>query len=164
MLRKCKLTAASKWDLRHLCRVPQALLWPLLFFLYGFTYAFNVLILWIHLCVFSSRPNVKIVLGASICLLFCSINRLSGAAIQAAKATLSSPCLWHFVVMPLWNVGLWTLCGAYAWTGFPFGVKVTPLWQFYLVCHQFVPTMETVHREEESQLFHRTSAPDVIPV
>lgn len=78
-------------------------------------------------------------------------------ALWARKAT----CVLLFVVMPLWNVALWTLYGAYAWARFCFGVTITPLGQFCLVCHLFVPPVETVHREEESHVLHRTSAPDV---
>lgn len=70
MLPQCKLTVASKWDWRYLCRVPQPLLWPLLFLLYVLTYAFCVLTLWIHLWGFSSKPNGKIVHGRSICFCF----------------------------------------------------------------------------------------------
>ena len=147
----------QEWgDSRHLCGMLLPLFWPLLFPPYGLSYDFNVLISWICLCGFSNRPNVKIVLGTSICLLSCFINGLLAWPYRQQKERL----LLLFDTLDSWNVGLETLYGAHALTGSPFGVSLTPSQQFCLVCHLVVPAMETVHREEESHLFHRTSALD----
>ena len=104
----------QKWgDSRHLCRMPLSLLWPLLFLPYGLSYGFNVLISWICHWGFSSRPNVKIVLGTSICLLSCFVNRLLAWPHRQQKNIFSSLSL-TFCIHGIIECGsgdfVWCLC------------------------------------------------------
>lgn len=138
-LHKHKLTAARKWvDSRHLCGVPLLLLWPLLFPPCGLSYCFNVVVLWIHLWGFSSRANVKIVLGTSVCLSSCFVIKLLAWPYSQKRNIF---CIWCFAYRALCNVGLETLYGAYALTRISFWCElytlmtILPCWSLVCSCY-----------------------------
>lgn len=119
---------------------------------FSLVYAFNVLILWIHLWWVSSRPNVKMVLGGSTCLLLLP---------WPCRQEMQHRLLLVFDVLLPCHYGMWVcgLCMVLCVNGVSFGCEcLTSSGLLYLVCRLFVRTVETVHREEESHVFHRIIA------